>query len=1186
MSDKPYLRKNSKLPLGNLSDNSFEDFVYQSLVLLGDHKKFSMQSGRQPSADGGFDCTARKLPTQELICIQCKRYTKTLYTATVVEEIVKVALNGALDNTTPKHHYIITSGDVSQLLRKQLRQEYYSDLKAECKKLLDENKVQVTLIKKTKKNSLIPYDVICNYIDSLNNLIVWSRVDFQNELVVIWSKISDILEKHFSLDVVFKEHPRPDFDISLYIKNKINKDHKLIPLQYQQSELPAKLQLEGSLINDSEFIWSIDDVISCLKNENNILISSIGGSGKSSTLSIIEEKLLYESEGVKYVSIKINLRSYSRNTLKQRIDQELSINYGSWNSLPFKFIFLFDGLDEMPDYETQAFMDELYIIQGYNFLLTLRSVGLNVDTVLPLLDYCLSIKPLSYRSAFEIAEKTFSDGELTNFYNEYRTKLTSIGFNFLSLPFVLSMTIEYYKRNSNFPLNIEAILEDWIDSKIKHDSRKVKSISTKLNKIPLKYIKEAFSLILYKSRIEKNMLFIPEADFHDLITECFDELEISNSFITRFLDIDEFISMITHYEILSLGSDNHYSTPHSIISDYLISITFANNWQSHKDTHLLDSLHDVWLNSCHFVKSDERDDFLSLILSFNLCLGAKVSKVFGDKYIQLTEKILLLEEQNNAVLRRHDAVYALGLLGTNESLKRLRSTDDCIDEHHSWHRQASLAEIGDKKTLMQILHKNEPQLQAPIEISGGTISLWFNSSPAVITEIAKARLEEGLKNKNIQLCHSLETIGLFGDSDDIENLLLIAEQTENKKEFYKACHALKVINKESLIQLLNEFIDKKHYFSYDSKRFLMMLGLKSDISDEFNYFIKKMQTVSEEHVTGNHIQKLSEFSDFIIDNGLSEDQVSKLINFYKTIDYDDNFYLIWKIASELKIISFMDIVEFAFIRKKSSEINNALDYLSQMDELSISKELTNKIDEYFKSVKDDNYGLKLNYAKYYLSRNNKKEGYRIIFETLDTRLAHLTPERVDHNQYYISHDFDYINFRYLDVVKDLELDDSLSLKVLLTDTSCTPQNDKVKQFILTKTDAHKIEAYTSRIIDESVRVGVYADLLDNNIIEKKNIIDLIEKYLPAFLSHHRFFAVIKKVSEAEWNDKFASIFLSCFLKHNWTDVGASMFEKDIEFYAKKLTKEQLIKFEKERELSIDPLVDRIYKIWLEYNRVN
>jgi len=371
---KPNLYQNNQLPLGDLSSDSFEDFVYQSLVLLGDQKEFRMQSGRQPSGDEGFDCTA-KTTNNELVCIQCKRYNSALYTGTVVEEIVKVALNGALNRSTPKYHYIITSGTVSQQLRKELRQDEYADLKVACKKLLDDKKLQLTLIEQVEKLAIDPYDTICNYLDSLNSLIVWSGVDFQNELVVIWSKLHDVLEKHFFLATVPKEHPRPDFNLAEYLEKKQSKDQNLIPLQFQQTTLPANLKVKGTRNGTDKPVWSINDIISSLKEDKKILISSMGGSGKSSALSIIENELMDSMNDIQFVPIRINLRSYSRNTLKQRIEQELNINYGSWRSLPFKFVFLFDALDEMLQYDTQAFIDELTTItKGYNYRAPLKTL--------------------------------------------------------------------------------------------------------------------------------------------------------------------------------------------------------------------------------------------------------------------------------------------------------------------------------------------------------------------------------------------------------------------------------------------------------------------------------------------------------------------------------------------------------------------------------------------------------------------------------------------------------------------------------------------------------------------------------------------------------------------------------------------------------------------------------------------
>lgn len=1180
---KPNLFQNNQLPLGELSSDSFEDFVYQSLVLLGNQKEFQMLSGRQPSGDEGFDCTAKKTSNNELVCIQCKRYNSTLYTGTVVEEIVKVALNGVLNKSIPKYHYIITSGTVSKKLREELRQDDYTDLKAACKKLFDEKKLQLTLIEQVEKLAIDPYDTICNYLDSLHDLIIWSGTDLQNELVVIWSQLHDILEKHFSLAVVFKEHPRPDFNLSDYINKKQSKNQKLIPLQFQQAPLPNNLTVEGNRNSIEGLVWSINDAISSLKEDKNILISSLGGSGKSSTLSIIENELINSLNDIQFLPIRINLRNYSRNTLKQKIEQELNINYGSWRSLPFKFIFLFDGLDEMLQHDTQAFIDEISaVINGYSFILATRSTGLNIETVMPFLDYCISIQPLSYRSAFQIAEKTFQGEELEVFYDVYRQRLSSIGFNFLSLPFFLSMTIEFYKKNKNIPDKIEDILENWIQSKIKNDAPKVRDTQNKLNQLSPQYIEQAFSLILYKSKIEKNLFSIPKNRFHEIIMECYNELSSSNSYITNYLNMHEFISMISHYEIFILENNSHYATPHPIISDYLIAKVFAENWKSHLDTFLFNSFYDIWLYTSNFINEEEREEYLASLLSFNLILAAKVSKNFGKEFIDKAENIILENEQSEKVLKRSEAIYALGILGTDACLERLRSKENCKDEHHFFQRRQSLAKHGDKQTLHEILKENEQQAQAPIRISGGTYSLWFNSPPAVITDIARSRLSSWLQNKNIPLCFCLETIELFGDSYDREILVSVIENTKVRKEFDRACMALSVINRDLLVIKLKTLINEKHFSSHLAKKVLLFHGIKVDISEEFDYFIEQCHKSEAELVDMQH--GLMELCTFIENFELIELQTETLIETYKSLKFRDDFYiyyLIWGIASKSQIDYFLPIVELAFSRNNLEEINQTISYLITRDELDISDELSKKIDDYFSHVKEESYGIKLNYAKYYLKFDQNEIAHKILSECIEKLLLELSPETITYEEYKFSFGSTDRVFNFFAIGKDIKFDDFIDLKLLLIDTKHTKNYDEIKTTVLSKIDITKMENYAYRIKDDEVKKYVFDYLLKTHLI--LNPIEIITHYLPIFLSHHMFYDTIQIVCEDNWNDELSSIFLSSFLNHQWDPISAQMFEKYIDFYAQILTEEQLQKFEQQRDKPISSLVSRIYKIWLEHN---
>lgn len=1190
VSAKPPLYRGFPLPMHELSPDSFEDFVYQALTHLSDSKGFEMQSSRQPSGDQGFDCTAKTKDKNELVCIQCKRYTKAINTSTVAEEIIKVALDNALNNSTVKQHYIITSGTVSGSLRRTLRQNSYLDLKNECSEIIKKGSFQPELFKKISKKNVDPIETINKYIDSLDKLLVWSNVDFHNELLVIWRSFENTLENFFSIEKILKDKPTPDFDVSEYLKKKSQRERNLTPLHYNQSSLPVNLKSENELEKYEKDIFSIDDLIELLKNNKNIILSSAGGSGKSYTLSIIEEILAKNQYDIRYIPVRVNLRSYSRNTLKKTIEQELGVSYGSWTSLPYKFILLFDGLDEMLQHDTQSFYDDLAsTIGNNNYILTVRSTGVSVGTVSNLINICFTIRPLSYRCVFNIASKIFEGDDLQGFYNEYRSKINISEYNFLSSPFILSLSISYYKQHNFLPRNIESVLEDWVSRKINSDKSRVNNTSLKINNIPTTNIIEAISLVFYKAGFENNTSPISESNFIELMMECYDELSSSKSYLTRVLTLDEFISMVHHYETLYKVNDNYFSTPHAMISDYLSSRILAKNWRKYKNSNFNRSHYDIWLYCANSLDDSDKSEYLNTVLEFDICLGAKVAiKLKGDFMYNIQDRILECEKSKK-VLTRSNAIFALGILGTEKCHKRLKSQEGYIDYHHSHQRRRALALNGDKETLIDILRKNEYTAQTPIKISGGDYSLWFTSPPTIITDIARERIEEWLNNQRPPLCMSLRTLALFGDSFDVSNLISVLKKTDYEQEFYDAAKALVEIDLECLIEELNNIIINKKIASHWAKKILISMGKECNTDDEFNYFIEQGKKEESELIKDKHLYGLNRLVDFLKKTNIDDIKTKILVDAYKNLNFRSDFYyrnLMWSLAIKGVSGCFLPMVELAYLKKDPVEINNAIAYLYNSDALEINDDLSKEINTYFESLNDKDVGIFYYYIQYYYKHKSKTYAINMMSKKITKEISHLTPESITIEKYNSSIlDYNIVfDFIYSDTANEININEQSSLKFLLIGTEFLSDKEKsAKLKVVSKIDKSIIDCYCDAIVDSDVKKFAVSYILFNDLSNNPRL--LIEGYLSTFLNHNFFHPTVECICLRYWDDDLARFFLTCFTELDWTPINAQLFEKYTNVFCRLLSRKQLEEFERMRVESINIFVKRIYQIWLESNNL-
>ncbi|ELF1352005.1 restriction endonuclease [Vibrio cholerae] len=1186
---KPPLYQGHAISLNQLTPDDFEDFTYQCLTILGEHIGFEMQSGRQPAADQGYDCIAKTLNTNNIVCIQCKRYPSTSLSVDIIaKEIIKVALDAATNGSIVEQQYIITSGTVAGNLRKALRQDSYKDIKSKCKEIITNGDFQPSVLEEIKELGLSSYTVVSDYLDNIKKLKVWSGTDFTSNLLIVWDQLTNIIEKHYAVEKVLKDSPTPNFNTVEYCKNVANKGNQFVGLWYSNTDLPNNLNSNTPVETIGSGFISTNDIASLLKSGNNVVLSSLGGSGKSSTLINLASTLVKDEFDIEFLPVLVKLRSYSRGNLDKAINQSLNISYGSWRSLPYKFILLLDGLDEMLQSDTQAFFDELSAIIGNNaFILSSRNTGVSVETHADKLDLCLEITPLSYRDVVNISSKSMLEHEQKEFCDLYRDKIGSFGFNFLFSPFALSLSIKYYQDCGKLPESLKKMIENWIDSKVKIDKSRIKTTSLVINKLPNFKVKEAFSLVTYKAIFQKGLTSLSEADYWELLNETYNELTNQGLSVTKMLSFDSFLELLEQHEIYTKDNDGVYSTPHKIISEYLASIELSKNWRSHKKSYL-ESEYDIWLYCSTFINDEEKQEFIEFMFECDLSLATKIAKQYGGEFIEFVEGRILELEQNFEVITRSNAIYSLGILGTKKCIERLKSNEGLLDPHHQYQRRRALAINGDRGTLISILSDNEVKAQMPIKISGGEYDIWFQCPPTLITEIARERLNTWKNDQTTPVCMSLRTLRIFGDTSDISNIKVILLETSKEQEFNDAAAALYSIDNECLIELLELLAEPSNDKSYWAKKNLTALNFNCNIDDEINFFIEQGLKSHEELSEQNYMYGMYSFVEFICKNKITDENIEKLIIAYRKLNFSSEFYycnLFWHIANSTKSDKFMPLVESAYLRNNSSEINNAIAYLASLDYLDISSKLKNKIDDYFKSLDRELKGIYHNYIHYYFKHGSKDFAKSYLIDEFNSTFATLDPQTITREQY-ISFDFTNAStFHMLSkYVSEIDLSTEMSLKFLLVCSEHMADIALSKYSILNKIDKATLDNYAEQITDDSVRISEVSYLLKNNLSSMPLI--QLEKYLPYFLSHHMYYPTLEALYNKYWNDNLAHSFLTHFITHNWSDVSAQMFDKYTNFFLTLFTKEQLEEFESQRTTDVNVYIERIYRIWLGLYKVH
>ncbi|EPL1702824.1 hypothetical protein KE026_005148, partial [Citrobacter freundii] len=195
---------------------------------------------------------------------------------------------------------------------------------------------------------------------------------------------------------------------------------------------------------------------------------------------------------------------------------------------------------------------------------------------------------------------------------------------------------------------------------------------------------------------------------------------------------------------------------------------------------------------------EEKILFCDFVLRNDMVIGAVICKNIGGQSLNIAEKMILEKEQSDIIIERSAAIIALGILSTPKAIARLRSNNNAIDYQHLRQRRSSLIVSGDIILLKEAVKEASSTMQFA-KLSGGDYQLWYKAPVSIIMKIARDEVHEWRKDNNNFLCLALDTLRLYGDESDIENLQRVVYGTNSLKDLYSALHAIREINESVLI---------------------------------------------------------------------------------------------------------------------------------------------------------------------------------------------------------------------------------------------------------------------------------------------------------------------------------------------------------------------------------------------------
>jgi|GEM_PF-6158692 len=921
---KPNIYQGKKIPINELSADDFENFMYGLLQILFEHKDISLIGKPGNTGDGGFDIDAIN-NAGEIICIQCKRYSEIeLDLKKTSNELAKVALRSYIEKSNITEHYIITSGKVKNEVDSARRETSKQTLVKYAIEEVNNEKNYINDKKKIKKsNPSDNYDqIVTNYITNLKVIHIWNNGQLDSEISTVYSKIHNLLERYFHIENILREYPRPDFDENKYLI-KLKDERKYIDLNYSFEKQIDSISMKSksdNFINDNDDqpenfshteILKYYNLIS--EDRHFILVIGEGGSGKTTTCKQVIKSYALKRQSDKDSELPIYL-SFSKcgDDINITINNELMINFSTWQSIPGNFLFVFDGLNEIDQFKRKKLIDQITNIIKSNstrirILITSRKPSsINTSMIIPFItkNNIFKVDKLNNNNINDLIDLHFDKSEKIRFIIEFNNKINSINQFFIQQPFGLQIIINFYKSSNFFPESIEQLIS--LFYKERYERNREYFITTNTNFENLLYS----SFLSYIEQLAYSWRIVNK--YHNIIEEnacalIFETLKIVKLKVFGFSNLSEYdvYELLLKNEIL-INDNNYIYFQHDIFADFFAAKQFASSWSEELINQ--EELSKEFLFFTSFNIKHDKIKFIDIIKSLSIGLMARCSLQMGQEVMDYTESYIISSINLDNSFTAITFFEAISILKTPRLIEFLQNIYFQMqiklkyNDNIAFQAKKYLCIIGDENILNSVIEEAERDTLFPGKITGGSTYLWEVANVQTKIKIAHDRLS----SKQKYCLASIETLCTNNCKEDTQ--LIIDSITNNEHPTIKlyGLYYLYTLDPKVCLTIIDEYISScssdKDKLSLLNIRFQLkepdkidwvinfLAYYKTDDNDNANYFVtdKAKEMLCKVNLNDDHIEQIKT----LLEKGIEKNSYFfyQIITYHK-IRYFESYFI-------------------------------------------------------------------------------------------------------------------------------------------------------------------------------------------------------------------------------------------------------------------------------------------------------